>query len=173
MQSVRTLFLCAVCAVALTTSGETPAADTKSDKPAQQKDSAPATPVVTTTAPDSPLVAASKRANRRGKKPANVITNETLRNSRGHVTTTTVQRPIYMPAPVQSDEETLRLRRAEQERIAAAKAESERVAAAERERKLAAAAAAAEEGLYENPDDDPAAAEAAADKAAGQKPPQR
>ena len=42
---------------------------------------------------DSPLVAAAKRSNRLGKKPAMVITNETLKSSgaKAHVTTTASQ----------------------------------------------------------------------------------
>ena len=38
-------------------------------------------------AQDSPLVAAAKRSNRLGKKPANVITNETVAASRGRLAT--------------------------------------------------------------------------------------
>ena len=40
---------------------------------------------------DSPLVAAAKRTNRLGKKPATVITNESLVKSGGHFTTTKSQ----------------------------------------------------------------------------------
>ena len=51
--------------------------------------------------PDSPLVAAAKRANRLGKKPTNVITNATLKTSgtTAHVTTTEKQSAIQMPKP--------------------------------------------------------------------------
>lgn len=49
---------------------------------------------------DSPLVAASKRMNRKGKKPANVITNDMLRqagDAGGRVTTTVSQGTLNMP----------------------------------------------------------------------------
>ncbi len=68
--------------------------------------SAPETPTVS----DSPLVAAAKKAGRLGKKPANVITNESLAKSGGHVTTTTQQTPIstpiYSSAPQQTTQTT-------------------------------------------------------------------
>src|SRR5205823_5594045 len=43
---------------------------------------------------DSPLVAAAKRTGRLGKKPSNVITNDTLVKTGGHFTTTKSQEPI-------------------------------------------------------------------------------
>jgi hypothetical protein len=49
---------------------------------------------------DSPLVAAAKRAHRLGKKPTNVITNETLVTTGGHFTTTTQQAPITQLPPL-------------------------------------------------------------------------
>ncbi|HKO56377.1 MAG TPA: hypothetical protein VJ276_10900 [Thermoanaerobaculia bacterium] len=50
---------------------------------------------------DSPLVAAAKRANRLGKKPAFVITNETLRTmTNAHLTTSSTVPPLpNIPAP--------------------------------------------------------------------------
>ncbi len=54
--------------------------------------------------PDSPLVAAAKRMNRKGKKPALVITNASLRQSGAasgaHVTTTASQSTLKVPAPL-------------------------------------------------------------------------
>lgn len=127
---------------------------------------------------DSPLVAASKRARRRDRKPSsNVITNETLKSSKGHVTTTTTQRPVNVPVPkLTPQEEKLQ----EQKELAAHEAKvrtigetEKKKAEDEKQRKLAAAAASAEEGLYENLEDDPAMLEAAAEEAAKkQKPPQ-
>ena len=62
-----------------------------------------ANPVQQAPQGDSPLVAAAKRSGRLGKKPAMVITNETLVRSGGHFTTTSDQKPIttpiYSPAP--------------------------------------------------------------------------
>jgi len=51
----------------------------------------PATPV------ESPLVAAARRANRLGKKPAYVITNDNLVTTGGHFTTTEQQIPFVTP----------------------------------------------------------------------------
>jgi len=56
-----------------------------------------ATPSTQPAQGDSPLVAAAKRANRLGKKPAMVITNDTLLTSGGHFTTTQKQEPISTP----------------------------------------------------------------------------
>ena len=47
---------------------------------------------------DSPLVRAAKRTGRLAKKPTNVITNETLVKSGGHITTAAYQAPLP-PAP--------------------------------------------------------------------------
>ena len=49
-------------------------------------------------APDSPLVAAAKRANRLGKKPSLVITNDDLVRTNGHgFTETSAQQPVTAP----------------------------------------------------------------------------
>ena len=89
-------------------------------------------PVTTAAAPapattDSPLVAASKRSRRLGKKPANVITNETLKSSgkNAHVTTTTnpAAPPLKMadpkPTPEMVDAANKAKQRAEAEKAAA------------------------------------------------------
>lgn len=145
--------------------------------PAQTQSVAPATDDVVSPN-DSPLVAASKRSKRRNKKAgANVITNETLKASKGHVTTTTNQREVNVPVPsLTPHEEKLQ----EQKDIARAEAkvrtigeEQKKKAEEEQQRKLAAAAGAAEEGMFESLEGDPATAEAAAEDAAKQqKPPQ-
>lgn len=116
---------------------------------------------------DSPLVAAAKRSARRGKTSRIVITDETLKAAagKGHITTTSVTESIKLPPPAEPLRPT-------PEMIAAAKAAEERkakeaeLAAArkrdrERQRQLAVAAAADEDedGLYQDFDDDPAAAE--------------
>ncbi|HET7712852.1 MAG TPA: hypothetical protein VFL80_13040 [Thermoanaerobaculia bacterium] len=70
---------------------------------------------------DSPLVAAAKRTKRLGKTPAFVITHETLAQYRsGHVTTTTVQRPVNIPEPQPTPEMKAAKEKADAERIAAA-----------------------------------------------------
>lgn len=125
--------------------------------------STPASPDTTATAApaqqDSPMVAAAKRAKRKGKKPTNVITNETLSKSGtsdAHVSTTATQRPITMPkpaAPVAPTREMVAIR----ERDAAKRrveTEAAQQAKAAREAQIRAAAAAAigqaidEEGLF-------------------------
>lgn len=102
---------------------------------------------------DSPLVAAAKRANRKGKKPAKVITNETLRQtgSGGHVTTTANQAPLNLPPPPHPTPEMEAAAAAEAhrkelaEQTAVQKKEEEK-----RNRTSAAAAARAEDGdLYD------------------------
>jgi hypothetical protein len=115
---------------------------------------------------DSPLVAAAKR-NGRAKMPRKVITNATVKASKGHITTTATQRPLDLkplPPPVDPAPAGKAGKEAQTTKDAAAKK-----AAATRERRTAAAAAAAEEGMYDRVDDDPALAEAALE--ADQKPP--
>lgn len=123
----------------------------------------------TTAAPEeSPLVRAARRANRLGKKPGTVITNESVRKSKGHITTTTVQRPIEIATPRMASDEAAALRKREQEReqarvrvIGEEKSRQQDLAALERS---ARAAEMAEEGYFEDPDDDPARAEREADE---------
>lgn len=150
-------------------------ADEPKTQPSSEK--APTTktaPAASTT--DSPMVQAMKRANRQGKKPARVITNETLRTSKGHVTTTTAQQPVDVPEPQLSPNELAEqnmVRAREQEaKLKELGAAKEKEAAEKRERRLAASAERAEEGLYEELDDDPAQAEREAEEAR-EKPPQK
>jgi hypothetical protein len=125
---------------------------------------------------DSPLVAASKRAKRRNRKPSSeVITNETLKTSKGHVTTTKSQHPVNVPAPKLTPEEQ---RLQEKKELAAHEAKLRTIGEAEKkkeeeakQRKRAAAAHAAEEGMHDNLEDDPAMLEAAAEEAAQQQKP--
>lgn len=127
--------------------------------------------------PDSPLVAAAKRANRLGKKPSSkvVITNETLKAAGGnaHVTTTqsqgSLEAVVKMPPPAPTPEmvrakqlEDLRAKEAE---AAAAKQKAEE----QRAKRMRYAAQNAEE---EYPDDvDPAQAEQNLSEVHAQKPP--
>src|SRR6266545_4963803 len=53
-------------------------------------------PQQTTTTADSPLVAAAKKTNRAGKKRI-VITDESVKTSTGHITTTKVLPEVMMP----------------------------------------------------------------------------
>lgn len=108
---------------------------------------------------DSPLVAAARRSNRLGKKPAKVITNATLSKASGstaRVTTTETQPPILMPTTdkPRPTAEMLHLQRQKEARARAAAAEKLQKEAAERaERRAAAAAYRAEEGMYDDLED--------------------
>jgi hypothetical protein len=124
------------------------------------------------------MVQAAKRSNRRnGKKGTIVITNETLRSSKGHVTTTAAQAPLNVPEPKPGPEQELRekmaKRAADKQRIETARAEAARKAAEHRTKLRRDAAEQAEEGLYEDPDGtgDPAEAEHAAENVSDPKPP--
>ena len=124
------------------------------------------------------MVAAAKRANRKGRKPANVITNETLARSGAgaHITTTTTQRPFVAPkayeAPAPTPEMVAQQAREAEKRRAAAKTAKQKRTAEAQENAAAAAAAAAEEGLYDDVDVDPAQAEKTQEDAS-RRPPQR
>lgn len=151
------------------------------DEAAKKDDTQKAAPQATVLTPapaeatvDSPLVAASKRANRKGKRPANVITNETLKLPKNaHITTTTNPGPT--PVKVDPAAEIHRVNREKEVKALAAKkaadaeqAEKDKVA---KQRRLSAAAAAAESDYV-----DPSQAEAelaAAAKEAEKKPPQQ
>jgi hypothetical protein len=148
------------------------------DEPKKAAQPQPETQAVAPAPGDSPMVQAAKRANRRnGKKGTIVITNETLRSSKGHVTTTAAQAPLNVPEPKPGPEQELRekmaKRAAEKLRIEEARAEAARKATEHRTKLRSDAVEQAEEGLYEDPDGtgDPAAAEHAAETAGDQKPP--
>lgn len=148
--------------LALGLTGAASAADTE-QKPVQQ---------------DSPMVAAAKRANRKGRKPANVITNATLAKSGSgaHITTTTAQQPFVAPKPYVPPVPTPEMA-GQQARDAAKRRDAEEAAkqkkAAEAQKHAAAAAAAAsEEGLYDDAEVDPALA-GQTEEPADRKPPQR
>jgi len=108
---------------------------------------------------DSPLVAAMKRANRKGKKPTNVITNETLTRAGGaHITTTNnpqaiINLPPQAPPPRPTPEMAAARAAEVQRKQLAEQAEKERKAKEEQKRKTQKAAAAYEEG-YDGMRDD-------------------
>jgi len=120
--------------------------------------------------PDSPLVAAAKRANRLGRKPAaTVITNETLKQSGAgaHVTTTTAQRPLdlppNLPAPRPTPEMQADAAKAVREKAIAEQAAKQKKADEVKAAREGEAAAAVEDG-YDGGRDD-------ADEFVGQAPP--
>lgn len=129
--------------------------------------------------PDSPMVAAAKSANRLGKKPALVITNDNLGKlgEGAHMTTTTVQRPIDVAksskaapsGPTTAQTQDSKKVQAEQEK----KAREVKKAEAAAKAKLEELSQMVEDDLFS--DEDPARAEqkleeAAAKAAAAQTP---
>ena len=125
-------------------------------QPQQAAAAAPDTTIGSTPAPvDSPLVAAARRANRRGKKPANVITNATLAKpgSSGHVTTTQNQGTLNLPAPappLPPTPEMIAAKEAEDRRKKAeAEAAKKRDEEAKREAKRAAATERVEDDVFD------------------------
>lgn len=116
----------------------------------------PATPQTTTAAPDSPLVAAAKKSNRIGKKRI-VITDDTIKNSTGHLTTTKTQNDFHFAQPEKGAEQVLAETRAKEKERAAEREKVAKSSSEAKQKQIARAAAAAEEnGPYE---DDPATAE--------------
>ena len=95
-------------------------------------------PATTTAAPaqpaqDSPLVAAAKRSNRLGKKPASkvVITNESLKSSgsNAHITSPEQTTELNMPRkPIEPDAEVFARQKAAAERTIAEQAAAKRQA---------------------------------------------
>lgn len=138
-------------------------------KKAEEKKKSETTTTAAATAPapvastDSPMVQAAKRANRLGRKSTSiVITNESLKGSKGHITTTTSQHPVNVPAPKPTAEEkavAAKAKAAEQARVREI-GEKEKAAAAERKAEEAAVRAEEDDGDAEN-----------IDYSAGQKPP--
>jgi hypothetical protein len=139
-------------------------------KPAQPEAAAPATATATTatTPEESPLVRAARRANRLGRKPGTVITNESVKKSKGHITTTTNQRPLDIPKPAMASDEAAAIRKRnaarEQAKVLVIGEEKKKQQELEALERRARAAEMAEEGYFEDPDDDPARAERNADE---------
>jgi type IV secretory pathway VirB10-like protein len=101
--------------------------------------------------PDSPLVAAAKRANRLGKKPTKVITNATLKSAgaNAHVSTTdkpALPLPKVLEPPADTPEMAAVKAQQEQRAKAAEQAEKDRKAKDEEQQKARRESAAAEEG---------------------------
>jgi hypothetical protein len=161
--------------------GKTDAKQQTATAPATETAAAPAAPAAQQ---DSPLVQAARRAKRLGKASSTpVITNESVKKSKGaHITTTTVQRTGKVTPIALSPTQRAELARNENEAKAEALRIEQEALAAEEARKTnerkARAAQRAEEGYYEDLDDDPARAEQLAQEAERdpdaqeQKPPQ-
>lgn len=132
---------------------------TTSDTTAATTTAATSTAAAPQAQPDSPLVAAAKRANRLGKKPTNVITNATLKTSgaTAHVTTTEKQSAIQMPKPLEPPRDTPEMAAAKAQQLhrakAAEQAARDRQTQEEQKKKAQAEAAAREEG-YDGTQDD-------------------
>lgn len=148
-------------------------------RPAKPAESAPATTTISTTTSssgDSIFVQAARRANRKGKKPTNVITNDTLSKSGGksHITTTASQYAVSIPEVEPTAEMKARVVQAEAKKAADEKAAAERKKAEARQERMNQTAATEDEDLFngENPEEI-----APADQGPGsqneQRPPQR
>lgn len=124
---------------------------------------------------DSPLVAASKRANRKGKKAANVITNDMVRQAGSgapRVTTTAVQAPVPVIPPATGTPEMHAIAERDAERRKLAEQEASKKETDEKKARLALMRAAAAEGeLYHDSELDPDELVEATEAAAQQKPP--
>jgi hypothetical protein len=133
------------------------------DEPAKKTETQTARPQTISSAPaspaDSPLVAAARRSNR-GKKSTHKITNANIgKYGKGaHITTTTNQEPIVMPAPLPPSQPTADMKHAAQRdkerKVAQALAEKKKKEDAARLAKLAATAERLEEGMYGDTDAD-------------------
>ena len=110
----------------------------------------PAAPRTTTTAPDSPLVAAAKKTKRTGKTRI-VITDDSVKNAKGgHLSTTKIQSNIFVAEPQKSTEQVMAETKAKEKERAAERAKLAKAAAEEKQKKIARAVAAAEDdGPYE------------------------
>jgi hypothetical protein len=150
--------LAAACIIALPMVAEEPKTEAKQkSEPAKAADQVKSEPARPEQVPDSPLVAAAKSANRAGKKRI-VITNDDLKKTGGHITTTNIKSTVNVPTPLPSAEEFLYQQAKKQRTEAAEKAEKDRLAAeAEKKRIEGRAAMAAEGSLYD--ESDPAEAE--------------
>lgn len=109
----------------------------------------PATPQTTTAVPDSPLVAAAKKS-KRPVKTRIVITDESVKNSKGHISTTRIQSNFNVAEPQKSTEEMMVETKAKEKERSAENAKLAKAAAEEKQKEVARAAAAAEDdGPYQ------------------------
>lgn len=117
----------------------------------------PAAPRTAAAAPDSPLVAAAKKTNRTSIRKRIVITDESVRNSTGHLSTTKFQNDIHVAEPAKPVEVVLDEVKAKERERAAFRETREKAAAAKKQKQLAQTVGAAEDnGPYAV---DPAAVE--------------
>lgn len=120
---------------------------------------------------DSPLVQAAKRS-KRTRKTSIVITDETLRTSKGHITTSTINPKLNVPEPIPSVEQTLMEQSRKEKAAAADRAATEKKVADEKQQKLNRRAAAAEEDdAYDQ--EDPAQAEGELERMRTEKEPKK
>jgi hypothetical protein len=102
-------------------------------------------------------VAAAKKKNATSGKKRIVITDETIKTSTGHITTTKIQPTINIPVVAKTAEQSLAESKAKEKERAAERAKLEKAAADKKQKAMARAAAAADdEGPF---DTDPASTE--------------
>ena len=117
----------------------------------------PAVSQTTTAPPDSPLVAAARKTKKPAKKHI-VITDDSVKNSTGHITTSTrILSDFNVPEPQKPADMVLAETKAKEKVRAAEREKIAKEAADAKQKQIArAAATAADEGGYE---EDPAATE--------------
>ena len=130
-----------------------PAFGEKTEEKAAETKAAAVQPAQPAT--DSPLVAAAKKSNR-GAKKSIVITNDDLKNSKGHITTTTQSRSLNVAEPLPTPEMVHAEKQAKIRALEAEKAAKDQAAKKAEETKMARAAAAAEDADDPYGDADPA-----------------
>lgn len=156
---IVSLALLAAASLAAATENQNQQQTTTAKTDTAQTTTAPATTTTSaaTTTADSPMVAAAKKTNRAAKKRV-VITNDSLKQSTGHISTASSQYPVDIPTPEKGAEQVAIETRAKEKERAAERDKIEKKRAEEKKKKLERMAAAVEEGsLYG--DVDPAAAE--------------
>ena len=132
---------------------------------AEEKAPEPAKPV------ESPLAAAAKTGKRNDGKKRVVITNESLKNAKGHVSVsnTAIELPLMKPIPPPKTEKELIAQKAEEKKAAEAKIAADKKKAEADQKRLERMARAAESAEGEEAgygEVDPAEAEKAMEDAA-------
>src|SRR5688500_2836644 len=132
-------------------------------------------PAESTKPADSPLAAAAKKGKRNDGKKRIVITNESVKNSKGHISTSNMpaELPAMKPLPPAKTEKELIQQKADEKKAAEAKIAADKKKAADDQKRLERMARAYENAEGEEAgygEIDPAEAEKALEDAARPKP---
>ncbi|MEA2568693.1 MAG: hypothetical protein QOI24_694 [Acidobacteriota bacterium] len=170
---------CLLLAAGVLSAAEAKKPETKKAEPAPTAAASAPAPAPIVTAPpsatDSPLVAAAKKSKRGKAKPGNVITNDTLSKSGGHITQAEklpeLPAPLPPPKPKPVDPMAAEYaRRAEAVKKQEAEKKAKEIAAKKKSDAERATAATYDDTLDER-FDDPAAAEHAMQQNPANQPP--